>query len=159
MAIRHRSHIMGDICCSIPSTYVQILHVINPPFAISDNFWRSTLGHLHGLRYIKLSNSNMPDLSLLTLYADRPVEALHHMLIPGLEELELYCITFSPEDNWSDEIISDEQSLLDVLSTCKMLHLIMAECDVRVVKEDEEEDRSVMLGPGKRLAYPLRSRV
>ena len=91
---------------------------------------------------MKLSSGNMPDLSLLALHANGPVETPCYTLVPGLEELELYCTTFSPENDWSDEIIFDEQSLLDALSTHKMLYLIMAKCDVRVIKEDKEEDGS-----------------
>ena len=96
---------------------------------------------------MKLSYGYMPDLaSLLTLPADSVGEdvtsdhdlTLSHTFVLRLEELELYCIMFSPGNNWSDDIIS-EQFLLDALSTHKALHLTMTKCDVIVREEADEE--------------------
>ena len=108
ITINNKVCVVGDICCSVPSTHVQTLHVVNPSFAISYDFWRKTLGHLDGLWYMKLSYGCMPDLaSLLTLPADSVGEDAtsdhdltpSHIFAPRLEELELYCITFSPRNN------------------------------------------------------------
>jgi len=140
-------HIISDICCSIPWTNVQTVHVLNPPF--SSTFWNKTLGHFQGLRYLKLSCGNMPDLaSALSVtgltphdhteneggYADRGPDRL---LAPVLEELELRRILLLPrmEDRTTCVPIADAQSLYDALSTRKgspgrlrMVHLRMVRC-------------------------------
>jgi hypothetical protein len=114
-------HIISDICCSIPLTNVQSLHVIDPLFP--PGFWRKMLGHLQDLRYLELSNGGMPDLasvlSVTDLIAHEGVENLDghassdrdrdHMLVSRLEELELYKITFSTRD--------PQDCLFDALST------------------------------------------
>ena len=48
--VRSGDHIIGNICCSIPSAHAQTLHVVNPSF--SHDFWRKTLGHLDGLQHL-----------------------------------------------------------------------------------------------------------
>lgn len=140
MVIRNMEDLISDICCSIPSTHVQTLHLSNSPF--SHNFWKKTLGHFDGLRYMKLSDGDMPDLvSLLALPADGPGDAtndhdltLGHAFVPALEELKLDCITFSSEDDFSDGAVS-KQSLLDALTTRKALRLNVIEYDVKVGDE------------------------
>ena len=95
--------IMSAICCSVPLTHVQSLHVIAPP--LSSDFWRKTLGHLEGLRHMKLSDGYMPEspMSLLAGLVGVPVgdatldrdPTLDHRFVPALEELELYRIKFA----------------------------------------------------------------
>ena len=103
-------HIISDICCSIPLTNVQSLHVIDLLFA--PGFWRKMLGHLQDLRYLKLSNGDMPDLaSVLSVTDLSPHEGVEnpdghassdrgrdHMLVSRLEELELYQVKFGTRD-------------------------------------------------------------
>ena len=123
--------LITDICCSIPSMNIQTLHVFDPPF--SHDFRRKMVGHLHGLRFMGLSEGYMPDLaSLLTLVADEPVRSrsggsrnptARHIFVPTLEELDLYGITFAAEDGVSEE------SLLNALATREVRpRLIMAAC-------------------------------
>ena len=58
---KHR--IMSNICCSLPLTDIQTLHVTKPEFPSA--IWNEILGHLGRLRYMKLSDGWMPDLSML----------------------------------------------------------------------------------------------
>ena len=109
----NRDHIVSDICCAIPSAHVQTLQVINPP--LSPDFWRKTLGHLRGLRYVKLSDGCVPDLVSLFTVLETPnwhVANNHDLtrdreIVPALEELELYRIRFRDEDSWSQELLLD----------------------------------------------------
>ena len=125
--------IMSDICCSLPLTNVQSLHVIQPEFA--SVIWTKILGCLDGLRYMKLSDACMPDLSILSSTAAENLNGQRsrdhgatpgHIFVPALEELELYRIMFIPECGMS------EQALVDALSTRKGLRdrLITIECEV-----------------------------
>ena len=130
MVNNDRNRIFNGVCCAIPSTHIQTLHVIHPPF--SPNFWRKLLDHLPGLRYMKLSNSRiMPDLvSLLALPADEPLvtperhgtsdhdRTRNHKFVPALEALELCRIGF--RQSTVDEDCDPQQSLLDTLSTRKV---------------------------------------
>ena len=124
-----RDDIIGDICCSIPSAHVQALYAIGPPVAEPD-FWRRTLGHLRGLRYMKLSDGYMPDLApLLALPPDESsVTPKGHgtsgcdltrdyKLATTLKELQL-CRIYGFES--MDENKTYQKSLLDVLSIRKV---------------------------------------
>ncbi|KAF8559426.1 hypothetical protein OG21DRAFT_734614 [Imleria badia] len=123
-----RDRLITNICCSVPLTNVQNLHVIDPPF--SSAFWRKTFGHLRDLRYLKLSHGDMPDIaSILSLtplghtenqgiYAD---EGPNQIFAPALEVLELDTIKFPPmpppahDMDWPT-VVTDVQSLYDALS-------------------------------------------
>ena len=120
--------IRSDICCSIPSTDVQILHASDPPF--SHDFWKKTLSHLHGLQNLHLSAGYMPNLVCLL---DERVEtpngyvttgdrdgAAGHTYVPALSKLALYHIRFVSKDANLSEGVS-EKSLLDSLATRKAL--------------------------------------
>lgn len=52
---------ISGVCCSLPLTNVQSLHVIDPSSASA--FWSKILGHLQGLRYLKLTEGWLPDLA------------------------------------------------------------------------------------------------
>ncbi|KAF8555365.1 hypothetical protein OG21DRAFT_1496321 [Imleria badia] len=102
-------NIINDICCSIPLPNVQSLHACSPPY--SSAFWRKFLGHFPDLRYLKLSDSDMPDLASVltgpTTHEDEENQGGNtpsdrdqdRILVPRLEELELDLITFSPGDH------------------------------------------------------------
>lgn len=98
--VTSRACIVGDICCSIPSTHVQNIYVINTP--LSPDFWEKTLDHLDGLQYMKLSYHDMPDLCYLLTDPEESLRedtsdnklTLDHTFIPGLEKLDLYHIMF-----------------------------------------------------------------
>ena len=135
MATSDMDRVMGDICCSIPSIYVQTLYAVEPP--LSFDFWRKTLGHLCGLRCMKLKGGSIPDLvSLLALPADERLVTVKghvtgdhgltgdHTFVPALEELELHSIRFGSGVGFSSK------SLLDALSTRKARHprLTMIRC-------------------------------
>ncbi|KAF8138939.1 hypothetical protein EV363DRAFT_1315243 [Boletus edulis] len=115
---------ISDICCSIPLTNVQSVHVVNPPF--SSRFWREILEHLEDLRYLKLSDGCMPDLAsmLSVTHCGLTTNQEQHDnggVVPGLEELELCDITFLPvlDDDADSPKAADVQSLCDALSTRK----------------------------------------
>ncbi|KAF8550384.1 hypothetical protein OG21DRAFT_1487807 [Imleria badia] len=121
-ATSHGDHIMSDICCSIPLTKVQSAEVIVPPFPLA--FWRKTLGHLPALRYLKLSQGDLPDLaSILSLSPPdctnedgRSNRGPDRVIVPALEELELYeisCPLLPPAADSNPNV----QSLYDALST------------------------------------------
>ncbi|KAF8437157.1 hypothetical protein L210DRAFT_3547026, partial [Boletus edulis BED1] len=96
--------ILGDISSIVPLMDVQSLHVICPP--VSPATWRTALGHLQGLRYLKLSFGDLPDLApVLSLTDPTTSEGAEgqsghtnrspdRMLAPALEELELHRISF-----------------------------------------------------------------
>lgn len=103
--------------------------------------WSEMLGCLDGLRYMKLSDGTMPNLSMLFPATHEPKEdstgkpghdqdpALCRVLAPALEELELENISFVPNSvaqYWS------QKSLFDALSTRKGLRyrLTMIACKV-----------------------------
>ena len=135
--------IISDICCSIPLTNVQTLHVVEPLF--SPAFWRKTLGHLQDLRYIELSDGNMPDLASVLSVTDLTAhEGMENqggpapsdrdqcrILVPRLETLELRWMTFSPggDSDMQDPAIT-RRCLLDALSTrnAPQGRLLMTRC-------------------------------
>ena len=133
-------HIMRDICCSLPLTNVQSLHIISPDF--SPNLCKDILGRLDALRYMKLSCDPMPDLSLLSLAVPESNEnpsmqhvpdrdpTSGHMFVPVLEELELHEISFIPDDPSVQSDFMSQRSFFDALSTRKGLQdrLIITEC-------------------------------
>ena len=135
-----RDRIITDICCSLPLTNVQSLNVIDPPF--SSAFLTKTFGHLHDLRYLKLSRGEMPDLaSILSLtphgYKESQGEDvdgdLNQIFAPALEELKLEGITFPPNvppGQDMDGPTAGTQTLYDALSTRKgsQGRLTMSEC-------------------------------
>ncbi|KAF8138933.1 hypothetical protein EV363DRAFT_1445705 [Boletus edulis] len=96
--------ILGNISSFVPLMDVQSLHVINPP--VLPAIWRSALGHLQDLRYLKLSSGDLPDLapvlSLTDITTSEGAEdqgghtnrSPDRMLAPALEELELDDIFF-----------------------------------------------------------------
>ena len=63
MTTRDRDRIASDVCCLVPLTKVQSVHLITPPYP--SVFWSETLGRLYDLRYLKLSHSYMLDPSSL----------------------------------------------------------------------------------------------
>ena len=144
--------IISDICCSIPLTHVQSVHVLRPP--ISSTFWTRALGDLQGLRYIKLSQGNIPELaSVLRLTPHDPAEkqgghadrGSNRIFAPALEELELYEIEFSTEPPERDmDILATNvvRSLCDALSTRKEPRgrLIMTRCTERNSKKTFDAD-------------------
>ena len=150
-------HIISDICCSIPLIHVQTLHVIHPPPSLY--FWEKTLGHLYGLKLLKLSDGTMPNLvPLLALAAEEsvgtprgtsdcaPTPGLTYT--PALEELVLDRIKLTYGDNALTDVIS-EKSLLDAFSTRKAPRprLTMIECghvedDYPDPESDIEDDDS-----------------
>jgi len=125
-------HLVSDICRAMPLTNVQSVHVLHPPFFSS--FWKLALGHLPGLRHLKLGRGNMPDLASVLSLAPRDCTkqdgytdcGLDRVFAPALEELELYDILFStsPPD--------DQQSLYGALSTRREFRgqLTMTQCTV-----------------------------
>ncbi|KAI9574266.1 hypothetical protein HD554DRAFT_2165761 [Boletus coccyginus] len=139
--------IISDICCAMPLTNVQSVHVLHPPSCSA--FWKHALGHLGGLRHLKLSRGNMPDLASALSLAPRDCTkkqdeymdcGLDRVFAPALEELELYDILLStsPPD--------DQQSLSDALSTRKESRgrVTMAQC--AVVAEDGRHTMLDMVG-------------
>ena len=127
------NRIISDICCAMPLTNVQSVHVLLPPSCSA--FWKHALGHLRGLRHLKLSRGNMPDLASVLSLAPRDCTkkqdgymdcGLDRVFAPALEELELYDILLStsPPD--------DQQSLSDALSTRKEFRgrVTMTQCAV-----------------------------
>lgn len=83
------------------------------------------MSHLGGLRRLKLSYGNMPDLaSLLALGADEPVEPSRatpcRTFVPALEQLNLFRITFREKDTLSGNATS-RKALPHALSTRRAL--------------------------------------
>ena len=111
--------IIGNICCDIPLTNVQTVHITCPPF--SPAFWRKTLGHLQHVQYLKLSDGEMPDLasvlqvSLTAHEGEGNHDGQAYTAAPALEELELEDIKFFSEDASGNGI--SQRSLFDALST------------------------------------------
>ncbi|KAF8555378.1 hypothetical protein OG21DRAFT_913352 [Imleria badia] len=89
----YRDNITTDICCSIPLSHVQSVHVLCPPLSLG--FWSDILGRLQGVRYIKLGEGDMTNLAL-TLSGDRRTRTENQhadrgqILAPVLKELVLY---------------------------------------------------------------------
>lgn len=142
-----RNLIISHICCAIPWSNVQSVHVIDPPS--SQAFWVHVLGHLQGLRYIKLSKGHMPNLaSVLSVtprdytesYSDR---GRNQEFIPELEELELYDIVFRTTQKGDiDPLkVTGVRSLCDALATRKESRgrLAMTQCIVRNANGEEKE--------------------
>ncbi|KAF8138885.1 hypothetical protein EV363DRAFT_1315068 [Boletus edulis] len=132
--------IMSHTCCPIPLSNVQSLCVSQPPYP--QVFWTHILGHLPGLRCLKLRYNSMPAIApLLSLFprdcAD--IQGRHadrggnQVFVPELEVLELQKIQFStvPQSHLPDTLkAADLQSLHDALSTRKdaRIRLIMTQC-------------------------------
>ncbi|KAH0840292.1 hypothetical protein J3R83DRAFT_1301 [Lanmaoa asiatica] len=119
-----------DIYCTMLLSTVESVYVTHPP--VSPSFWRKTLGHLPGLRYINLSYGEMPDLASVLSVSDREGvgnqggraasdRGPEPILVPALEELEFFCIICLPDTR---------RSLLDALSTRKATRgrLTMTRC-------------------------------
>ncbi|KAF8555580.1 hypothetical protein OG21DRAFT_1507596 [Imleria badia] len=135
-----RDRIMNEICCSVPLIHLQSVHVSKPP--TSSDFWMRTFGHLQDLRYIKLSQGDMPELaSLLYDYGDTENQgghALNQIFAPALEELELEDIMFAVDPpEWTNTLGTDLLSLQDAISTREPARLIMTRC---FADEDDTED-------------------
>lgn len=152
-----RDRITSDMCCSVPFTNVQTVHVLNPPF--SSAIWKNALGRLQNLRSIKLSDGYMPDLApVLSLTPHEPTEnqgghvdrGPNQLFAPALEELELSDIKFSPNPaSNSGRAAADLQSLYDALSTRKESRgrLAMTRCNTAGGSSDWKEECD-MLGGG-----------
>ncbi|KAF8416790.1 hypothetical protein L210DRAFT_3581717 [Boletus edulis BED1] len=118
--------ILGDISSFVPLMDVQSVHVINPP--VLPAIWRSALGHLPNLRYLKLSSGDLPDLapvlSLTDLTTSEGAEGQgghtnrspDRMLAPALEELELHGFSFRKRFI-KDKCPVDVQALCEALAT------------------------------------------
>ena len=146
---RHIITFGSKICFSMPVTNVQSLHVIGPPFCPA--FWRMALGHLPGLRYIKLSRGYMPDLaSVLSQTAQEPLEnpsgcvtsdgdPTDRILAPALEELDLCRIWFSSD---LPGVAISQRSLLDTLSTRKTVRVTIIESpkDIHSIDHSDSSD-------------------
>ena len=138
--------IMSDICCSLPLTNIQSLHVLHP-WELPSNIWKGMLGRMDSLRYMQLSYGLLPDLSLLFLATresdknpggqpipDQDVTS-GHKFVPALEELELYRITFVPDHTPLRSGMS-QTSFLDALSTRKGLQERVAMTSCRSSDDD-----------------------
>ena len=99
-----RMRLLCRICCSMPLSNVQRVHVFHPP--CSSSFWTDVLGHLQGLQHLQLSHGRMPDLASVLRVSPPPEDAAethdaqasrnaHEMLVPALQALELHDIGFS----------------------------------------------------------------
>ncbi|KAF8433049.1 hypothetical protein L210DRAFT_3763759 [Boletus edulis BED1] len=118
--------ILGDIASFVPLMDVQSVHVINPP--VLPAIWRSALGHLPNLRYLKLSSGDLPDLapvfSLTDITTSEGAEGQgghtnqspDRMLAPALEELELHGFSFRKRLK-KDKCPVDVQALCEALAT------------------------------------------
>ena len=112
----------SDLCYFLPLANIQSLHVIHACELPAD-FWSEMLGRVDGLRYMKLSNGPMPDLSLLSSTARNPKKYPgrrrvrgpypEHLFVPALEELEFHDITFVAAEG-ND---MSQKSLFSTLST------------------------------------------
>ena len=129
--------IICGICCSLPLTNIQSLHVVSPQF--SSGFWRKILGHLQDLRHFKLSEGDMPDVaSLLSCspHSDNADRGPNRIFAPVLETLELYKIRFAPkpppECDTHARVVIDVQSLYNALSTRRESpgRLTMTKCSI-----------------------------
>lgn len=143
ITLNDRDRIIGDICCSLPLTNVYGLYVDYPP--LSSAFWRKLLGYFSRLRYLKLSQGDMPDLASIlsvTHHGDMENQGEYvdgcpdSMFVPVLEELELDSIKFLPQlpAHDMDKPTTDVQSLYDALSarTESPGKLTMTRCSVSV---------------------------
>ncbi|KAF8138968.1 hypothetical protein EV363DRAFT_1445735 [Boletus edulis] len=120
--------ILGDISTFVPLMDVRSVHVIHPP--VLPAIWRSALGHLQNLRYLKLSSGDLPDLapvlSLTDLTTSEGAEGQggrtnrnpDRRLAPALEELELDGISFWKRTQ-KNKCPVDVQALCDALATRK----------------------------------------
>jgi hypothetical protein len=124
-----RERIISDICCSMPLTHLQSLHVVAPP--TSSAFWMRTFGHLRDLRHIKLGQGSMPELASL-LYGEctenRAGHTPNHIFAPALEELQVYEIMFAADPPTLDTLGTDLLSLQDAISTRERARLVVARC-------------------------------
>ena len=113
--------ILGDICRAIPLMNVQTLHVAYPPS--SPAFWRKMLGHLHDVRYLKLSHDRVPNLvpvlrvSPSTQEGEENHDRYACKVAPALEELELEEIIFFSEGGYYRDRGISQRDLFNVLST------------------------------------------
>ncbi|KAF8119732.1 hypothetical protein EV363DRAFT_1461222 [Boletus edulis] len=133
MSRSDRERAMSYTCCPVPFPNIESIHVHRPPH--SSAFWMHVLGRLQGLRYLKLSDGNMPPplASLLSLAAhdgtesdtEHPDQGGNQTFAPALEELEFQKIVFSTTRKGADV-----QSLLDALSTRNdaCIQLAMSRC-------------------------------
>ncbi|KAG6373835.1 hypothetical protein JVT61DRAFT_5984 [Boletus reticuloceps] len=135
-------HVISDMCCSMPLTGVESLHVIYSPSSLA--FWRKTLGHLQNLRYLKLSRGDMPDLASILSHSDLTIRGAMenrvgdapsgHILVPRLEKLVLYQVDFdsSEEPDSDSEPVVTQRRLFDALSTryAPQGRLILIQCMV-----------------------------
>ncbi|KAF8437297.1 hypothetical protein L210DRAFT_3547425 [Boletus edulis BED1] len=155
--------ILGDISSFVPLMDVQSLHVIYPP--VSPATWRTALGHLQDLRYLKLSSGDLPDLApVLSLtdsttfegaegqsgHTNRSPDRMH---APALEELELHRISFQKRSKKDmDKRPVDVQALGDALATCKGSsgQVTITECIERIRRgRSVQEKRFNMVGRWK----------
>ncbi|KAF8138947.1 hypothetical protein EV363DRAFT_1315259 [Boletus edulis] len=150
--------ILGDISTFVPLMDVQSVHVIHPP--VLPAIWRSALGHLQNLRYLKLSSGDLPDLapvlSLTDLTTSEGAEGQggqtnrspDWMLAPALEELELDDI-FSWKRTKKDKCPIDVQAFCNALATRKGSsgQLTITQCIERIKKgRSVQEKRFNMVG-------------
>ncbi|KAF8433015.1 hypothetical protein L210DRAFT_3557338 [Boletus edulis BED1] len=120
--------ILGDISTFVPLMDVQSFEVIKPP--VLPAIWRSALGQLQDLRYLKLTSGDLPDLAPMLSLSDlttsegaegqggRTNRNPDRMLAPALEELELCNISFWKRTK-KDKCPVDVQALCDSLATRK----------------------------------------
>ena len=125
-SINGRMHLLNQICCSMPLSHIQSVHVINPPSSVA--FWTDTLGCLPVLRHLKLSDGFMPEIaSILSLSPHDTADqdglgdrGRDRVFVPALEELELNKISSSTAVYFlTGTIQTDFQTLSDTLSTRK----------------------------------------
>ncbi|KAF8549858.1 hypothetical protein OG21DRAFT_537565 [Imleria badia] len=123
---RNESHIINNFFWTMPLTRVQCFRVISPPSSLV--FWRKTLTRFQDLRHIELNDGNMPDLaSVLSLTAHEDEETQDAtggrgsysdpILVPHLEELELFRVRFSLGDSFVPMQAITQRCLFDALST------------------------------------------
>ncbi|KAF8437276.1 hypothetical protein L210DRAFT_3547341 [Boletus edulis BED1] len=157
--------ILGKISSFVPLVDVQSLHVINPP--VLPAIWRSALGHLPDLRYLKLSSGDLPDLapvlSLTDITTSEGAEdqgghtnrSPDRMLAPALEELELDDIFFWKRTK-KDKCPVDVQALCDALATRKGSsgQLTITQCIERIRRgKSVQEKRFNTVGSWKNGRY------
>ncbi|KAF8119731.1 hypothetical protein EV363DRAFT_1380174, partial [Boletus edulis] len=132
--------IMSHTCCPIPLSNVRSLCVSQPLYAQTS--WAHILGHLPGLRYLKLSHGAMPAIAPLLSLAPHDFTEIqggrsdlggNQVFAPDLEVLELENIHFSAvlQTDLPDALeVADRQSLHDALSTRKdpPVRLTMIRC-------------------------------
>ncbi|KAF8138966.1 hypothetical protein EV363DRAFT_1523428 [Boletus edulis] len=135
--------------------------VINPP--VLPAIWRSALGHLQNLRYLKLCGGELPDLAPMLSLSDlttsegaegqggRTNRNPDRMLAPALEELELCNISFWKRTK-KDKCPVDVQALCVALATRKGSsgQLTIARCFERMRRgRSVQEKRFNMVGHWK----------